>query len=446
MLQSIINIQLIQVMPYTDAKGNSIARNEIFNISFCHSFEVYSTWKSLSDTATIEIPKNVYVKDANNNNILWGESTTPDKVNGYVSAGGFNNPQVSKAPLIMRGDEVYITAGYSYISKVNADGSLVYSSATNTIFHGFVSSLEAKSTLKIHCEDFMWLLKQTAMLPKTYSAPNSDINDVLDDIVTNSNRVNNDYLITSNTGGFALSVNGFSTENETAAETLNRLKKILPSLSFYFRGAELRGGGIVYYPQDQSGGIDNNGKPLYNTFNFRQNIISDELQYSLKGDVKVAAVCYSVNASAGIPATTNKMGGSQLFTTRYQTTVGIPTPARKIHSGGDVTPAPNPDDYEYYTFYFKDISNINALQTQGQTYLNRYQYDGFRGKFNTFGLPFVEHGNIIYLTDDLMPERNGHYMVKGVRYSYDIDSGLRQDIELHFRTDGLSSSQLEQGM
>jgi hypothetical protein len=147
----------------------------------------------------------------------------------------------------------------------------------------------------------------------------------------------------------------------------------------------------------------------------------------------VAAICYSVSSAEGQNKTTNKMGATQLFTSRLQATVGVPQSA-------------NPNDYEYYNFYFKDVADAGTLQTQGQTYLNRYQYDGYRGKFTTFGLPFVEHGNIITITDTLMPERNGNYMVKGVHYTYSVDSGMRQNIELHFRTDGLSDAQLEQGM
>jgi len=254
-LQCLINITLTQVTPYTGSDGVAISRNETFNIGFCHSYEVYSSWNSLSDTATIELPKNVYVKDANNSNVIWGESATPDKVRGYVSAGGFGNPEISKAPLFLRGDKITISAGYSYISRVNADGSLTYSTVTNTIFSGFISSIESKSTIKLHCEDNMWLLKQTTMPEKTYSAPNgTDISDVLDDIVASVNALYPNNKISDDTFQFALSVDGFSTGNETAADVLNRLKKILPSMAFYFRDNVLRGGGIVYYPSDQTNG------------------------------------------------------------------------------------------------------------------------------------------------------------------------------------------------
>jgi len=431
-LQCLINITIIQVTPYTDANGKSIARTEVFTFDFCHSFEIHSSWQSLSDTAVIEFPKNVYVRSEYNNQVLWGESTTPDKTTGYTNAGGFGSAGVSKAPLFMRGDEVYINAGYSYISNVNSDGSLQYANTSNTLFHGFISSVESKSNLRIHCEDYMWLLKQTTMPCKTYTAPDNDISDVLNDIMVASNKAHDDFLIYYNTGGFTLSVDNLDTGNETAADVLNKLKKILPSLAFYFRYGELRGGGIVYYPGDQhSTGTDTNGKPTYQTFNFQKNIISDELHYSLHADIKVAANCYSVNSKQG--SSQNKMGGKQYFTSRVQTTVGVPKDA-------------DANAYEYYNFYFKDVTDTDDLTKKGQTYLNRYQYDGYRGNFTTFGLPFIEHGNIITITDNLLPERNGNYMVKGVNYSYGTNRGLRQNIDLHFRTDNVSEDILEQGM
>ncbi len=275
------------------------------------------------------------------------------------------------------------------------------------------------------------MLKQTTMPAKTYADPDNDISDVLNDVVSNVNRTFPNNTVSCDTNQFSLCVNGLRTGNETAADVLNKLKKILPSMGFYFRGNVLRGGGTVYYSKDQSTGTGPDGKPAYNCFNFQKNIISDELHYSLMKDVKVGAICYSVTDTTG--GKTNKMGGAQATTGRYQSTVGV--------QGSD-----NPDSYEYYSFYFKGIKDTSALTQKGNTYLARYQYDGYRGSFITFGLPFIQHGNIIYITDNLYPERNGHYMVKAVHYTFADDGGLRQEIDLHFRTDNIDQSVLQQGM
>ncbi len=435
MLQCIINITVQQVSD-TDNTGEDNGRNKTFYIPFCNSYEIYSSWKNLSDTAVVEIPKNVYVTDENGDQVVWGDSTTADKQNGYVNAGGFDNDEVSNPPLIMRGDMVTIEAGYSYISQVNPDGSLNYHTETNTLFEGFVSALEMKSSMRIHCEDNMWMLKQTGMTEKTYGGDvSNDISDVMDDIKTQVNAIYTDNQIDDDACQFSLSVGNFATgENETAAEVLDKLKKIMPSIAFYFRGNVLRGGGIVYFPSDRSKGYDNNGNPLYPNFNFQRNIISEELTYNQMSDINMGAKCYSVNSTSDPDSSPkNKMGAPQCKTIRLETEVGD-------QSQGDA------DSFEYYTFYFRDITSEDELKAKGQTYLNRYHYNGFRGKFKTFGLPFVQHGNIINITDDILPERNGHYMVKGVHYTYSLDSGMRQEIELHFRTDDIDSDTLSGGM
>ncbi|HTA28064.1 MAG TPA: hypothetical protein VK809_09765 [Bacteroidia bacterium] len=435
MLQCIVNITIQQVSD-TDNNGDDNGRSKTFYIPFCNSYEVYSSWKNLSDTAVVEIPKNVYVTDENGEQVVWGDSTTADKQNGYINAGGFDNDEVSSPPLIMRGDMVTIEAGYSYISQVNLDGSLNYHTETHTLFQGFVSALEMKSSIRIHCEDNMWMLKQTGMTDKTYGGDvSNDISDVLDDIVTQVNLIYPDNQISDDTYQFSLSVGNFSTaENETAADVLNKLKKLMPSMGFYFRGNVLRGGGIVYFPSDQSTGTDSDGNPLYPSFNFQRNIISDALTYSQKSDINIGAKCYSINSATDSDnPTQNKMGVDQYTTKRLEVSVGDDNQG-------------NADAYEYYTFYFRDITDEDDLMQKGQTYLNRYHYDGFRGKFKTFGLPFVQHGNIIYLTDDILPERDGHYMVKGVHYTYGIESGMRQEIELHFRTDNIDDDILSSGM
>ena len=54
-----------------------------------------------------------------------------------------------------------------------------------------------------------------------------------------------------------------------------------------------------------------------------------------------------------------------------------------------------------------------------------------KGKFKTFGLPFVKHGDYVDIIDPVLPERNGRYVVKGVGYEGGIN-GLRQEIELDY--------------
>ena len=88
--------------------------------------------------------------------------------------------------------------------------------------------------------------------------------------------------------------------------------------------------------------------------------------------------------------------------------------------------------------------------------LEKYNYVGFKGKFITLGIPVfswqspaainpIIFGNIISLTDSVLKERNGNYLVKSVKTTFSVDAGFRAELELHFRTDSLTEAQLAQG-
>jgi hypothetical protein len=77
--------------------------------------------------------------------------------------------------------------------------------------------------------------------------------------------------------------------------------------------------------------------------------------------------------------------------------------------------------------------------------LNRLTYEGWRGSFVTFGLPKVNHGDIVQLIDDVIPERNGRYMVKSVETSFGVN-GFRQTIGLDIKVDDYSQAELNAGL
>ena len=64
--------------------------------------------------------------------------------------------------------------------------------------------------------------------------------------------------------------------------------------------------------------------------------------------------------------------------------------------------------------------------------LKRYYYDGFKGKFTTFGTPHVEFGDNAQIINPILPEQNGTYKIKGVSWSGGVE-GYRQIIELDYK-------------
>ncbi len=151
----------------------------------------------------------------------------------------------------------------------------------------------------------------------------------------------------------------------------------------------------------------------------------------------MGAVCYSVNKEKQVK--TNAAGNTRSSTKRLQAYVNFIN-GKTLYSDNKSSTT------EYFTFYFENVSSITDLQGKGYTQLQKYYYTGYHGKFVTFGLPQVIHGNIVNLTDNILPERSGNYLVKGVKTTFSVTGGYRQEIELHFRTDNLDASDLNNGL
>lgn len=451
MLNCIVNITITQVTPYTDTTGAIVARNNTFTIPYCHSFEVYSTWKNLTDTATVVFPKNMYVIDQNGQPYNFGSniqtSSKSNSVPSYNFISGFPaTASANKAPLFMRGDKITISSGYYYPFIENSNGTFKYKNSIYPIFTGYISSVSSGIPITLKCEDNMWKCKQVAATNKNYIAATDNMGTILADFTAQTGfqveRAPNDNSFSQ------LNIGNFRILNETWAKVFERLRKD-HRLYFYFRENTLRGGGIVYYPQDQyQQGM--NGTPI--PYIFQKNIIKDELQFKLKTDVLIGAVCYSVNSVK--QSKVNAAGQARQSTSRLE--VNVPA---TISSNGTVTSTISKTDAtEFFTFFFENVTTKAKLASLGNTQLAKYYYDGFRGKFLTFGLPLVVKnnqlaalapvifGNIINISDYILPERNGNYLTKAVKTYFSVTGGFRQEIDLHFRTDNLSQQDLNAGL
>ena len=74
------------------------------------------------------------------------------------------------------------------------------------------------------------------------------------------------------------------------------------------------------------------------------------------------------------------------------------------------------------------MAELISLATQE---LKKYYYSGFKGKFITFGIPFVKTGDNIKIIDPVLKERNGTYKCKSVNYTCGMN-GIRQEIQLDY--------------
>ncbi|CAB4126256.1 hypothetical protein UFOVP69_66, partial [uncultured Caudovirales phage] len=237
------------------------------------------------------------------------------------------------------------------------------------------------------------------------------------------------------------------TQDETVAQFLIRIRKEF-HIESVFVGNDLILGFDPYV------GITPN--PNVYKFTFQKNIISDELDWQRKDDIKLSAVVQSINTSFN---GYNKKGEVKTKKEHLSVLVYNVTDNKgnstwvPIEKKKDV-PLPENVEGERRTLFFPSKLDEQALallsEADKQHYLSthvvdaatlaklgianlqKYYYTGFKGKFTTFAYPLVKIGDSIYIEDAKLPDRNGYYNVKAVEYTGGVN-GHRQIITLDYQ-------------
>lgn len=386
MYNLVSNITITQV-PVKDFPN----RTKSFTMKFINICEINTSWKNLTDTAKLKFPKKVYFRDEQGRRFTWF---------GKNLVAGDNTP-----PLLLRGDKIKIQFGYNF-SDPTADLPNNRTTTLNTEFEGYITKINNRMPIEIECEDNMYVLKQLDAPNKVFPASQYTVQTMMEELVKGTG-------FTINAGNIQTSVGDFRVQNATVAQVLEVLRKDT-RIESYFRGNELRCSGLVYYPQDR----------VEKVFAFQQNIISDKLEYRRLDDIKLGIKAYSINK---VELTSlNKNGKPKTKEKRLETFVGKP--------GGEVR-----------TLYFWNITDIDTLKKLAEERLSRMYYEGVKGVFTTFGLPSMKHGDAAIIRDNILTERNGTYLIRGIKKSFGM-TGFRQDIELDIRIDGLDTQTLNAGL
>ena len=295
-----------------------------FEFDFVHQAKVISSWKELTDTCRILMPRNVRYKDL--------------KLNDAIKAG----------------DEVNVQLGY--------DGEL------QQVFSGYVTRVEPTIPVKIHCEDAMWKLKQT-----NYNLSWEDVS-----LSTVLNAVIKDVPFETN---IEAELGDFQVKNASAAKVLEALKRNYGIVS-YMRNGKLVVGQA--YPDN----------PTRHEFHFQHNVISTSLEYRTKDQAKIKIKAISIK-----PENTKE----------------------EVEVGDSVG--------ELHTLHYYNISG-SELKARAQSKLARLKVEGYRGSFLTFGMPVVQHGDVVELIDPEYGDRSGDYFVDKVERSFGKSDGYKQEITL----------------
>lgn len=398
MYRVLSNITFVQV-PSTKFPN----RKSTLVYNFAHEFEASDNWKSLTNNGSITLPKNVYVKDA---------AGKPVPLSGTnINIGGFS----STDPLFLRGDQVTIKWGYAYYDKRGNEVSPM-----TTIFTGYISQVTSKKPIELELEDNMFILKRKQAKGGNngfFAGSKYSAESMLREMFSNAGlsfTVNNST--TSNIGDFRV-------QDETIADVLSRLNK---QFRFYpnFNGNELRIGSKIY--------IDADANPTPPKFIFQQNIIDDDLDYKRKDDLTLSAICKNTIDQA--TGETTKDGYAKTKKVKLEVLItflnGSDTPTYFTRKDPN-TQFPSSTEGERRTLFYPGAKSIADLETLGTEELKRYYYTGFRGTITGFGIPFTKLGDNIDILDPVLPERNGRYKVKSVKYHGGVQ-GLRQTIEVDY--------------
>lgn len=269
---------------------------------------------------------------------------------------------------IINGNSGLFNEGDNVIVRTGYDDEL------DTVFTGYVKNVSAGFPIKFECEDNAYLLKRHRVQPKHFKTA------TLEELVKYTLPEGISYQVVDvNLGEFIIR------GEQIASKVLTEITRIY-NLPVFFRNNTLYAG-LPYFESYQS----------ESTFKFGFNIIKESLKYVKEEDVQLKIKAISIMAN----------------NTKYEVEEGD-------ESG------------ELRTFYFYNDSDTSKLKTFAKNQLKELKYTGLHGSFESFGVPFVQQGDIVNIIDHLeeTKEREGSYLVEKVTRRFGYKTGYRQTIEL----------------
>jgi len=256
--------------------------------------------------------------------------------------------------LFKRGDVVKIDLGYD--------------DNNTSRFEGYLHDIQDDVSPALECQDAMWLLKQTTI---TQSWKEVSLKELLSAIIP----------IAVPFDAPTVRLGQFRISKATPAQVLEELRKT------YFLKSWIREGvlyvGLAYVPKLQN----------EHTIKFERNVISHDLKFRRKEDVKIKLKVISM----------------------------LPNNQKLEFEFGD-------DEGEQRTLHFYDKKE-DEIKFIAEQEIERLRYEGYRGSFTTFLIPKIQHGDWVNLESEKYGERNGKYLVKKVTTNFGTGGG-RQIIEL----------------
>jgi len=399
---------------------------------------------------------------------------TNDNVFGFKQ----KSANIKEDAIINRGDIIYIVPKYSYFddstntpitTHYNEKNSSKYAPESQ-IFVGYITGIKAEADITLKVADYMYFFNQLRIPNYKYLASKFTLNDLIVDLIkkgqegygiigSNPGSYKNvlkpiwgeidgvyygfitddtpDILIENFNGSELIqwensetksiknaTVGDITCENATFGMVLKELKNKYMMVPFFYPGSNYLN--ITPFKYNDNPKSDENPYGYTkHTFSIQKNIIFSSLEFRKIDDVLCGAYIKSVYKIKTTETTAD--GKNKSHTKSLQYFVG--------QAGGDIKTF----------FYDRNDKKVNSgeeaiasglkerMIARGEELLKQTIYEGYYGSFTTFGFPYVKHGDIVSVIDEVYPERCGQYRVKKVRSFGGVSTGLRQEIFLDIK-------------
>ena len=311
------------------------SNGNIVRFSYANSINVKTSRDNLTDTAEIKVPRKMF----------WRGKPLYD--------------------FIAPGDSVCIKLGYAEMGNIE------------TVFNGYLKSVETSTETTIKCENAMRLLKTIEV--KAEIIKNFDLRAWV------GKYTDMEVVQPDNTDFGTVTV-----QKQSLAQALDKIMKDFPYLKCYFDDHKLT------FVINDKGGNQNRT----HIFDPTRNMISDEITYTRAEDVKIAVKAVHINKD-----------GTKLEYTHPKDTT----------------------DCEVRTWLCPSATNIDELKAMAINKQQEWVMDKVEGNITAFGLPFVRKNDIVKMCNPLKKEIDGkRFLVSGVDYNF-TQQGYRQIITLGYQ-------------
>lgn len=256
------------------------------------------------------------------------------------------------------GDPVTITLGYErYYNGVE--------------FRGYVSKVNPKIPIEIHCEDATWLLKRKN-INKAWNVP-VQLKEILQEVVKDTSIKLADNIP-------EMKIDKFIIQNANANQVLQTLKSDY-GLSIYLNDNE-----ELYVGLQQLNNIHQEV-----AYDLNYNLVENNLEYKTEESRKI------------------KVRYTYIDKKNKKKTVEVGDP-----------------DGEVRTFHTSVISDEAKLIEIAKAELIKLKYEGFSGNVKSFLIPFATRGMTAKLINKLKPKQEGKYFINKVVTTFSDQGARRQ--------------------